>query len=391
MSLTSGRSNSADRRGPWDTAALRQAPAHRASPEARQPGVRALLYEGLPYAGRKTEVFAYYAAPRGVPPAGGWPAVVCVHGGGGTAFYTWVERWNDRGYAAISMDLNGHYPITRRGAEQPADRIANPHPGPARVGVWGDYTRPIDQQWYYHALAQVMLAHSLIADFPEVDADRIGVTGISWGGILVSTLIGVDERLRFAVPVYGCGFLAGEGGPLDRHLGHADQRQFVLDHYDGSRYFDRVELPTLWINGTNDGVFDLAATQRSARAVGTRGQALFVFEMPHDHPPGWLRPEPYLLADHVLNNGPPLPRVSPPIVEGSTLRAAVEAEVPIHGAKLYDTTDPCPWTQRKWRSTRAHLDGGRVCAEAPEGATAAYFEVSYGDGALSTSFYVEGV
>ena len=32
------------------------------------------------------------------------PAMVLVHGGGGTAFEHWVRLWNDRGYAAIAMD-----------------------------------------------------------------------------------------------------------------------------------------------------------------------------------------------------------------------------------------------------------------------------------------------
>ena len=29
------------------------------------------------------------------------PGMVLVHGGGGTAFASWVKRWNDRGYAAM--------------------------------------------------------------------------------------------------------------------------------------------------------------------------------------------------------------------------------------------------------------------------------------------------
>ena len=64
--------------------------------------MRALFYEGADYKGGPTWVFAYYAAPEGKPPAGGWPAVVCAHGGGGTAFPEWVRKWNQNGYAAIA-------------------------------------------------------------------------------------------------------------------------------------------------------------------------------------------------------------------------------------------------------------------------------------------------
>jgi hypothetical protein len=51
-------------------------------------------------------------------------------------------------------------------------------------------------------------AHSLLAAHPAVDADRIGLTGISWGGYMTCVVAGVDPRYKFAVPVYGCGFLA---------------------------------------------------------------------------------------------------------------------------------------------------------------------------------------
>ena len=33
--------------------------------------------------------------------------MVLVHGGGGTAFKEWVEKWNARGYAAISIAVEG--------------------------------------------------------------------------------------------------------------------------------------------------------------------------------------------------------------------------------------------------------------------------------------------
>ena len=37
--------------------------------------------------------------------------------------------------------------------------------------------------------------------------ERVGLTGISWGGYLTSLAMSLDDRLKLAVPVYGCGFL----------------------------------------------------------------------------------------------------------------------------------------------------------------------------------------
>jgi len=62
-------------------------------------------------------------------------------------------------------------------------------------------------QWTYHAVADVLLAHSLVRSFPEVDAECTGVTGISWGGYLTCIVAGLDTRFKCAAPLYGCGFL----------------------------------------------------------------------------------------------------------------------------------------------------------------------------------------
>ena len=117
----------------WDLDTLFQTPEWRETDQAAQPGMTGLLYSSIPSKGQPVEVFAYYRAPEGPAPEGGWPAVVCVHGGGGTAFHEWVQKWNEHGYAAISMDLEGHLPL-RETEEPKSPRLPTPHPGPARVG-----------------------------------------------------------------------------------------------------------------------------------------------------------------------------------------------------------------------------------------------------------------
>ena len=158
----------AEKVGPWDLDILFQVPKWEKTDMAAQPGMTGILFESLPLNGNAVEVFAYYSAPEGPVPEGGWPAVVCVHGGGGTAFNEWVQKWNEHGFAAISMDLEGHFPLRKQG-ESRGPRIPTANPGPSRVGVFGDFDLPVEQQWYYHAVTQVILAHSLIRSFPEVN------------------------------------------------------------------------------------------------------------------------------------------------------------------------------------------------------------------------------
>ena len=71
---------------------------------------------------------------------------------------------------------------------------------------FGSIDKPPTEQWSYHAVAAAIRGHSLIRSFPEVDAQRTAVTGISWGGYLTCIVAGLDSRFKAAVPVYGCGF-----------------------------------------------------------------------------------------------------------------------------------------------------------------------------------------
>jgi cephalosporin-C deacetylase-like acetyl esterase len=167
-------------------------PEHRFTGE----GVTPLFYEGLPWKGKATRVFAWYGCPP-VKDGEKVPAMVLVHGGGGTAFDEWVRIWNRRGYAAISMDVTG----SRPGAT-PGKRPRHEWGGPGHGDFSVDIDLPVEDQWIYHAVADVVLAHSLLRSKPEIDSERIGLTGISWGGFLTCITSAVDSRFKFAAPMY---------------------------------------------------------------------------------------------------------------------------------------------------------------------------------------------
>ena len=389
LTLTQGFAADGAKRGPWDIEKLFAAPAYRESAKAKKAGLMALLYAGLSYRGKPTEVFAYYGAPRGKQPKKGWPAVVCIHGGGGTAFDAWVAKWNEHGYAAISMDLEGHYPIKKKGTGKKRGRESVEKPGPSRVGVFHDFAKPIEEQWYYHAVAQVILAHSLIRSFPEVDANRTGVTGISWGGILTSTTIGIDDRFKFAVPVYGCGFLPGSEGHQGRAIKDGKHRECVVKHYDGSAYFGNVKMPTLWVNGTNDFHFSMPATQKSSRAVQGSSTLRFQHGMRHGHGPGWAPREIYAFADSVVKSGTALPRLGEMKVSSGAASCAYTSAKGIKKAALFHTADTCIWPDREWTSIPAKVVGDSLTATVPKGEVAVFFSLTDERGLTVTSMFAE--
>ena len=70
----------------------------------------------------------------------------------------------------------------------------------------------------YHAVADTILAHSFYVH-TRIDSENIGVMGISWGGVIVSTVVGIDTRFSFGIPTYGCGNLADAANQYGKALG----------------------------------------------------------------------------------------------------------------------------------------------------------------------------
>jgi len=296
---------------PWDCAALAKTPVVHATTERPARGMRSFFYEGADYKGKPTWVFAYYATPEGKPPEGGWPAVVCAHGGGGTALPDWVRKWNQNGYAAIAMDLEGHLPGSHFfGVEGnfPVDQ-GHENAGPKRISWFGDIALPDKEQWFYHAVADVIRANSLLRSFPEINPKKIGLTGISWGGTIASAVAGVDSRLAFVIPVYG-------GGYIHKHDMTPEQYREYLAKWDPSAHLPYAKMPMLWVNGANENVFPLTTFSKSAETAGGTSTLCIRPFLPHGHGFGWEEVwEIGGFANSIVKGTAPMPRVARPQVD----------------------------------------------------------------------------
>ena len=363
---------------------LKPTPAMLAPPAARtaegfaSDGLRAVFYEGVPWKGKPTEVFAWIGLPEH-PPGEKVPGIVLVHGGGGTAFDSWVKLWTSRGYAAIAMDTCGTVPRGSYGKWERHERGGPPGPD------FADGLAPAEDQWPYHAAADVLLAHSLLRSLPEVDPGRIGLTGISWGGFLTCLVAGLDDRFRFAAPVYGCGFL-GENSCWTTELadrGEAGRRWLAL--WDPSHYLPAARMPMLWVTGTNDFAFPLDSLQKSYRIAGGPSTLAVRLRMPHGHGPAGEGPDEIrAFADSILRGGPALPRVGPLERRDGRAEATYRSDVPIARAELLYTRDAGQWTDRPWEVAEARVAPGSVSATLPPGVRA-YFLNLYDEGGRVTS------
>ncbi len=354
----------------WDIGALSRPPRTFPAPGFGEPGVRALFYEGLPWRGRPTRVFAWVGMPA-VAPGARVPGVVLVHGGGGTAFAAWVRHWTAQGFAALAMDTCGCVAGGTHG-----NRPRHPDGGPPGWGGFDQMDEPVADQWMVHAVADVVLGHCLLRRRPEVDPDRVGLTGVSWGAILCGHVLGLDRRFRAAAQVYGCGFLdeawpAGREGMTDREL------RAWLDRYDPRHSLPRAEAPTLWIVGTDDIAFPVTAVARSARLTRGPHTLSFPLHYRHGHEEGWSRGEvDAFLASHMAG-GPPLPERREQGIADGRLWARFRSARPVARAELLWTGDAGVWKDRAWTAAPADWDAeaGVASAPLPEGATQAHLNV----------------
>ncbi len=361
---------------------LNQTPDVFPADDMQVEGVKALYYAGATFKEKPTRIFAYYGVPQSDANADQkdaglrkYPAMVLIHGGGGTAFDRWVKLWNARGYAAIAMDLCGCIPVGTYGNWKRHEQ-GGPPGWDASFGQLGD---AIEDQWTYHAFSAVALGHSLIRSYPEVDPDRIGVTGISWGGYLTCVVAGVDSRFKCAAPVYGCGFL-GENSvwlPQFEKLG-PDKAALWLNQWDPSSYLSRAKMPLLWVNGTNDFAYPMDSWQKSYRLPESPRTLCLRVRMPHGHGPAGENPEEiHVFANSILKQDKPLAAITEQGQSAEEAWAKFQSGVPITSAELAWTRDVGKWQDRKWEQLPATVDSkaGRVSATIPAEARAFYLNL----------------
>ncbi len=366
---------------PWDLPSLMTTPEF--SWHDSQSAVKSLRYNGLQYQKHPTEVFAYYASPADFGMTDGpYPAMVLVHGGGGAAFKEWARLWASKGYAAIAMDLAG------KGAERTP--LANGGPDHGHEQKFATIDEPVNNQWTYHAVANVLLAHSLIRSFDEVDANRTGVTGISWGGYLTCIVAGVDDRFQFAMPVYGCGFLRDNSVWKDSEFGKMTNTQSDRWHqlWDPARYLPSARMPVIFLNGTNDFAYPVDSHARSSALVRTETLFSLQLRMPHGHLFNF--PEFFHFADQHIRQGVPLPKISSLRIRNNKIRASVSSRTKLVSARLHYTLGPQSENKaRSWITRPLTITGSRIHGGAPPvEATAYYVDVRDERKALTSSAFI---
>ncbi len=283
--------------------------------------IKAITYDGATMNGQKTKVFAYIGFPEGASASSKVPAIVLVHGGGGHAFAEWVKLWNDRGYAAIAMDTTGFFPSEsgKGKAGRESDSAAMWH-----HGLYGEFAETgyvnapnndemrnsagaVDQQWMYHAIAATMLAQNILAGDSRVDAAKIGITGISWGGVITSLAIGYDSDYAFAIPIYGSAYLNESHAWMGPIFDGAKTKEL----WSAADRLDKVTFPVMWLGWSSDNCFSINSQSKSYMDTKEKGAVLNMkVNWGHSHGQGWAPTDSFTFADSIVGKRGALTRIT---------------------------------------------------------------------------------
>jgi cephalosporin-C deacetylase len=195
------------------------------------------------------------------------------------------KDWARQGYIALSVaprgKLRSHRQYNPGYPNLLTHNIVDPHTYAYR-GFYVDAWRGVD----------------FLRSQPEVDADRLGVTGSSQGGGLTITTVAMKPEVRAAAA--GCPYLCGYMDAVeltqtypyeeinDYLRQYPDRRQAVTDtvaYFDGINFADRITCPIIVNIGLQDNVCPPETGYALFNRIGSADKQLYPYDG-HGHDAG---------------------------------------------------------------------------------------------------------
>lgn len=350
----------------WDFSKLEKAPAFRDAPEKCQyPGLKAYLVEGYRAAEGATryeagypdplsekvkgEFFVYVGIPEGPVPEGGFPGIVMIHGGGGTAYPGWTKRWVDYGYAVIALNWYNEMSVPDMSDKSGNKVVREPLSG----GKRNDHVSNI---------ANMVLAHSLLRSMKEVNPEKTAFVGLSWGSWFGAILASLDARFKGGVEIY-C-------GDIKTH------RAFI-----NGRFLHAAKIPMYWVVSTNDQNASLTSLGRAFKECPTIDTKSIVIDLPHSHI-GFAFESCKRMADAFTQGKTPLPKLSDIELNGDVATCKILREGNGIKAAFLCYTDSLEekYHLRKWKKLPAEIKGDTISVKVPANAHSYYISAYDGEG-----------
>jgi dipeptidyl aminopeptidase/acylaminoacyl peptidase len=186
------------------------------------------------------DIDGFLVKPVGWQPGRKYPMVLSIHGGpAGQYGVDWFHEFQV--YAAKGWAVFFCNPRGSTGYGQKFER--------GIVNNWGGMD-------YQDVMSGIDAA---LKQNPWIDADKLGVTGGSYGGYMTNWILGHTTRFKAAVTLRGISNFVSDDGTRDGAYGHEDDfKGFLFDnldqYWDASplKYAKNVKTPTLVLHSDND-------------------------------------------------------------------------------------------------------------------------------------------
>lgn len=217
--------------------------------------------------GAPRTVPAFYYRPAGPAPEGGWPVVIDIHGG-------------PEGQARPVFSPNVQFLVNELGAAVLLPNVRG------SSGYGRSYLQLDDGPLREDSVKDIGALLDWVAQQPELDAGRVGVTGGSYGGYMVlASLMHYSDRLRAGIDVVGIShfgtFLRNtESYRRDlRRAEYGDERDpemaAFFDRISPLTNAQRIRAPLFVAQGRNDPRVPYTEAEQIVEAVRGNGQPVW--------------------------------------------------------------------------------------------------------------------
>ncbi len=247
-----------------------------------------------------TRIFAYLGIPDGATAQNKAKGIVCTHGGEGHAYAKYCLEAVRHGYAAIAFDTEGYHATSGTHANI-LDLL-----GHKEKDYFTTSRSAITEQWLYYVISDCAFANTVLRSLDNVDESKVGITGISWGGLSVTLASCYDSRFAFCVPMYISYFSSKNtnAGKFASDSYNPGFDEFCTALWQDAETLEGNKVPTLIINSQNDTWADISCTMMTYDTLKKNNNNVYLLikpNLPHSQEAGASQPEIYRFADFVCS------------------------------------------------------------------------------------------
>src|SRR6266536_41350 len=217
------------------------------------------------------DIDGFLVKPVGWQPEKKYPLILSVHGGPagmyGVDWYHEFQVYADKGYAVVFTNPRGS------------------------TGYGQKFERGIVNEWGGKDYQDVMNGlDAALRKYSWLDADRMGVTGGSYGGFMTNWIVGHTDRFKAAVTLRSVSNFISDEGTRDGSYGHTpDFKGDLFDRFDfywersPLKYATNVKTPTLILHSDNDFRVPLEQGEQWFRALKHFGVTTEIVMFPREN------------------------------------------------------------------------------------------------------------